>query len=180
LPSRVISGPWCVSSWGARSDHWPSTQAPITPYVAQAFPAAFRAPAVSVKVLAVTRTFWEKATLLHAEHHRPLTKTMPPRLSRHYYDLARLIIAGVGEQAMADLELLQRVVDHKTVFFPSGWARYAESRRGSLRLVPVPERTPVLEADYDSMREMFFGEHLAFAEVLRILEEWERRFNREV
>ena len=103
---------------------------------------------------------------------------MPPRLSRHYYDLARLIVAGVGEQAVADLELLQRVVDHKTVFFSSGWARYAEARRGSLRLMPASERTPALGADYDSMREMFFGEHLAFPEVLRILEEWEGRFNR--
>ena len=163
---------------GARSDHWPSAQAPITPYVAQAFPAAFRAPAVAVKVLAVTRTFREKATLLHAEYHRSPAKPMPPRLSRHYYDLARLIVAGVGEQAVADLELLQRVVDHKTVFFSSGWARYAEARRGSLRLMPASERTPALGADYDSMREMFFGEHLAFPEVLRILEEWEGRFNR--
>jgi hypothetical protein len=74
---------------GARSDHWPSAQAPITPYVAQAFPAAFRAPAVAVKVLAVTRTFREKATLLHAEYHRSPAKPIPPRLSRHYYDLAR-------------------------------------------------------------------------------------------
>jgi hypothetical protein len=129
-------------------------------------------------VLAVTRTFREKATLLHAEYHRSPAKPMPPRLSRHYYDLARLIVAGVGEQAVADLELLQSVVDHKTVFFASGWARYAEARRGSLRLVPPPERTPALGADYDSMREMFFGEHLAFTEVLRILEEWEGRFNR--
>ena len=46
---------------------------------------------------------------------------MPLRLSRHYYDLARLIVAGVAEQTVADLELLQRVVDHNAVFFPSGW-----------------------------------------------------------
>jgi hypothetical protein len=183
-PSRVSASaqaylrPVVRIELGARSDHWPSVQAPITPYAAQEFPAAFRAPAVAVKVLAVTRTFWEKATLLHAEYHRPSTKTMPPRLSRHYYDLARLIVAGVGEQAVAHLELLQRVVDHKTVFFPSGWARYAEAHRGSLRLVPVPGRTPALAADYDSMREMFFGEHLAFGEVLRILGEWEVEFNR--
>jgi hypothetical protein len=162
---------------GSRSDHWPSEQAPITPYVAQAFPVAFRAPAVVVKVLAVIRTFWEKATLLHAEHHRPPTKAMPLRLSRHYYDLARLITAGVGEQAVANLELLQHVVAHKTVFFQSGWARYAEAQRGSLRLVPSPERTQALSIDYDSMREMFFGERLAFADVLRVLGEWETHFN---
>jgi hypothetical protein len=130
------------------------------------------------KVLAVTRTFWEKATLLHAEYHRPPTKAMPSRLSRHYSDLARLIVAGVGVQAAGDLELLQCVVAHKTVFFASGWARYAEARRGNLRLVPSPERTPALAADYDSMREMFFGERPAFAEVLRVLGEWEADFNR--
>ena len=177
-PAQAYLRPVIRIELGARSDHWPSAQAPITPYVAQAFPAAFRTPAIVIKVLAVTRTFWEKATLLHAEHHRPPAKAMPPRLSRHYYDLARLIVAGVGEQAVADLELLQRVVTRKTVFFASGWARYAEARRGSLRIVPVPERIPALAADYDSMREMFFGEYLAFTEVLRILGEWEARFNR--
>jgi hypothetical protein len=70
------------------------------------------------------------------------------------------------------------VVAHKTVFFSSGWARYAEARRGSLRFVPVPERIAALAEDYNSMREMFFGEHLAFSEVLRILGEWEADFNR--
>jgi hypothetical protein len=176
--ARAYLRPVVRIEMGARSDHWPSMQAPMTPYVAQAFPATFRAPAIVVKVLAVTRSFWEKATLLHAEHHRPPTKAMPPRLSRHYYDLARLIVAGVGEQAVADLELLQRVVAHKTVFFQSGWARYAEARRGSLRLVPAPVRAQALAADYDSMREMFFGERPAFAEVLRVLGEWEAHFNR--
>jgi len=177
-PARAYIRPVVRLELGARSDHWPSEQAPMAPYVAQAFPAAFRAPAVVVKVLAVTRTFWEKATLLHAEHHRPPAKAILPRLSRHYYDLARLIVAGVGEQAAGDLELLQCVVAHKTVFFQSGWARYAEAKRGSLRLVPPSERVPSLAVDYNSMREMFFGERLAFAEVLRVLGEWEAHFNR--
>ena len=64
------------------------------------------------------------------------------------------------------------------MFFPSGWARHAEARRGSHRIVPAPERTPGLAADYDNMQEMFFGERVAFEEVLRVLGEWEERFNR--
>jgi len=47
-----------------------------------------------------------------------------------------------------------------------------------LRLVPAPVRAPALAADYDRMREMFFGERPAFAEVLRVLGEWEAHFNR--
>jgi hypothetical protein len=50
------------------------------------------------------------------------------------------------------------------VFFPSGWARYADARPGSLRLVSVRKRTQNLASDYDSMQEMFFGERIAFTE----------------
>jgi hypothetical protein len=162
---------------GARSDHWPSDQVRIAPYVAEQFPAAFGTTDFIVKVLAAERTFWEKATLLHAEYHRPPDKGIPLRLSRHYYDTARLILSGIGEKAVSRPGLLQRVVEHKKVFFPSGWAHYDEAIRGSLRLTPHPARIRQLEEDYDKMREMFFAERPAFAEVLQILEEWETHFN---
>jgi predicted nucleotidyltransferase component of viral defense system len=162
---------------GARSDHWPSEQAEISPYVAQQFPAAFRSPSFTVKVLAAERTFWEKATLVHAEHHRPADKTMPLRLSRHYYDLFRLIQAGLGEKAAQDLELLRRVVEHKKVFFRSGWAHYETAQRGSLRISPLSDRLKTLEADYDKMQEMFFGDRPTFDEILRVIAAWEKSFN---
>ncbi|MCX5855827.1 MAG: nucleotidyl transferase AbiEii/AbiGii toxin family protein [Deltaproteobacteria bacterium] len=162
---------------GARSDHWPSEQVRIAPYVAEQFPVAFETTDFIVKVLAAERTFWEKATLLHAEYHRPPDKEIPLRLSRHYYDTSRLILSGIGEKATGHLELLQRVVEHKKVFFPSGWAYYDEAIRGSLRVTPHPGRIRQIEEDYDKMREMFFAEPPVFAEVLRILEEWETHFN---
>jgi hypothetical protein len=142
------------------------------------FPRSFEAPDFAVKVLTAERTFWEKATLLHAEYHRPQEKEVPLRLSRHYYDTARLILSGIGERAAGQPELLRRVVEHKQVFFPSGWAHYAEAMRGSLRLAPQRERIRQLEEDYDKMREMFFGEQPAFTEILKILEGWENYFNR--
>ncbi|MBN2439064.1 MAG: nucleotidyl transferase AbiEii/AbiGii toxin family protein [Deltaproteobacteria bacterium] len=166
--------------FGARSDHWPSEQVRIASYVAERFPTAFETPAFDVKVLAAERTFWEKATLLHAEYHRPLGKGVPLRLSRHYYDTARLILAGVGEKAIDRPELLQRVVEHKKIFFPCGWAHYDDAVRGSLRLLPHPECIKPLVEDYDRMREMFFAERPAFTAVLRILEEWQRDFNQGV
>lgn len=161
---------------GARSDHWPSEQVRIFSYVAEHFPAAFQRPDFVAKVLAAERTFWEKATLLHAEYHRPLDKEIPIRLSRHYYDMSQLILSGVGERATGNIELLRRVVEHKKVFFQSGWAHYDDAKRGNLRLVPFPGRIRVLEDDYDKMKEMFFSERPAFSEVLRILSEWENHF----
>lgn len=81
---------------GARSDDWPREVRSVTPYVAEQFPAAFTIPSCEVAVLEAERTFWEKATLLHSYCHCPLDKLIPPRLSRHYYDLALLIDHGIG------------------------------------------------------------------------------------
>ena len=162
---------------GARSDHWPSNQVRIKSYVAELFPKAFQVSEFAVKVLAAERTFWEKATLLHAEYHRPPDKELPARLSRHYYDMSRLILSGVGERATTSPELLQRVVTHKKVFFQSGWAHYDEAKQRSLRLGPHRRRIKALAEDYDRMREMFFSERPAFTDVLHILSEWENHFN---
>ena len=162
---------------GARSDHWPSDHVRISSYVAESFPVAFETTDFIVKVLAAERTFWEKATLLHAEYYRPPGKEIPLRLSRHYYDTSRLILSGIGEKAAGRPGLLQRVVEHKKVFFPSGWAHYDEAIQGSLRLTPHLGRIRRLEEDYDRMREMFFAKQPAFAEVLRILKDWETHFN---
>jgi hypothetical protein len=54
-----------------RGDQWPSKEFPISPYVTEEFPDIFKIPNAVVPVLGSQRTFWEKVTLLHAEHHRP-------------------------------------------------------------------------------------------------------------
>jgi hypothetical protein len=175
--SRTYIKPAVKIEFGARSDHWPNQQVQIMPYIAQWFSEAFRTPAFAAKVLAAERTFWEKAALLHAEYHRPVDKEMPPRLSRHYYDVSRLILSEAGNQATNNLKLLKQVAEHNKVFFPRGWAHYDEAKQGSLHITPLPQRLRALEEDYNGMQEMFFVGQPEFAEVLRILGEWEHRFN---
>mgnify|MGYP006178913037 CR=1 FL=1 len=75
--------------------------------------------------LAIERTFWEKATLLHAEAHRDPSKKMPPRYARHYHDLARMATEPVAEPvaasrkgwAIAAALLLQGWLDANTALF---------------------------------------------------------------
>ena len=104
---------------GARADHWPCESKSVAPYVAEEFPQAFRETSCAIKVLSVERTFWEKATILHAEFHRPADKAMPDRFSRHYCDFYELIHRGVATSATQRLELLERVAQHKNLFFKS-------------------------------------------------------------
>jgi hypothetical protein len=151
---------------GARSDHWPCE----TKSVKQA--------ACDVKVLAAERTFWEKATILHSEFHRPVEKATPVRLSRHYCDFYELIRKGVAQRAVEQIELLNRVAQHKGLFFKSSWAKYGEAAKGTLKILPPEHRITMLQSDYVNMREMFFGEPPKFDSILMLLKEWEREFNR--
>ncbi len=163
---------------GARSDHWPAEVRPVRPYAAEALPGLFAEPECRVRTLKAERTFWEKATLLHAEAHRPADVAMGDRLSRHYYDLARLYQSPFGPAALADRELMAQVVAHKSLFFRSAWANYEAAVPGSFRLVPPLERHAALKTDYRVMQEnMIFGTSYSFEELLAILSEIEETLN---
>jgi hypothetical protein len=162
---------------GARGEQWPAEQATVTPYAAQAVPKPFQNPSCTVKALAPERTFWEKATILHVCYHRPSEKALPPRQSRHYYDVMKLYEKGIGKKALGNLDLLKSVVDHKTVFFRAAAAKYNEAVPGTLRLVPPTSRRKELEDDYAKMREMIFGEPPSMDAILAVVAEIERQVN---
>ncbi len=163
---------------GARSDDWPAEARDISPYAAEAFPEAFSvAPSCSIRTMEAVRTFWEKATLLHADYHRPLHKAATERVSRHFYDLYRLSQHEIGRQALAKLDLLERVVTHKRLFFASAWASYETATPGTFHLLPPEDRMPTLRNDYGQMRAMIFGVYPSWDEILDGLRTLESQIN---
>lgn len=164
---------------GARADHWPSETKAVTPYVAEQFPQGFKEGSCVVKVLSAERTFWEKATILHAEFFRPAEKPMPERFSRHYCDFYEMVRRGGSTSAVAKLDLLARVAQHKNLFFKTSWARYNEAVKGSLRVMPPEHRLKALREDYVKMQQMFYGEPPGFDTILSLLSQWESDFNQQ-
>lgn len=162
---------------GARSDDWPSDEKSIQPYVAEAFSDRITDCKVAIKTLSIERTFWEKATILHAEVHRPKDKEIPLRYSRHYSDLAMLAASKDGLAAIKNDKLRARVVEHKQVFFFSAWANYQTAVRGTFRLLPADDRLASLERDYREMQQMFFGKPMPWAEVVKTLARLEAFIN---
>lgn len=161
---------------GGRSDDWPAESRTVTAYAAEELPGVTPGT-IPVRVLAARRTFWEKATLLHAEYHRPPDKAPGERLSRHYSDLAQMAGTEIEAQALADLPLLARVSAHKAVFYTAPWASYETARPGTLLLVPLPERLAGLRADYRGMGAMFFGHALPFDSMMQRITALEKRVN---
>ncbi len=123
------------------------------------------------------RTFWEKATILHAEYFRPKDKPMLKRYSRHYADVAQMSQSAVVEEALNDLDLLKRVTIHKDRFYHCGWARYDQAAPKSFHLMPPKERIPELRRDYRSMAVMYFTKPPAFNEIIEQLSALENRIN---
>lgn len=164
---------------GARGDPWPAEDRDIRPYAAEDFPGFFEQPDTTVTVLSARRTFWEKATALHAEVHRPADSPTPQYFSRHYYDLAMLLDSEEGKAAALDLELLATVAKHKATFFRSGWASYDTARPGTLRLIPNQERLKDLRADYRAMAPMMFDDTpLSFDAILSAIEKFQQSVNK--
>jgi hypothetical protein len=71
IPKNRYIAPVVKLEMGARSDPYPSGSHQVVSYAAEEFPSLFDQAACTVNALEAERTFWEKATILHAEYHRP-------------------------------------------------------------------------------------------------------------
>jgi len=163
--------------FGSLTDQQPVGRHPTRPWVAEVLPEAFSDWRCEVVALEVERSFWEKATILHTEYHRPADKPTPNRFSRHYADTAALAKHPAAKIALDQHELRSRVVAWKSQFFGSSWANYDQAKPGTFRLVPPPARLPALRRDYQAMRDMYLSEPASFDEILAILADLEKRIN---
>lgn len=163
--------------FGSLTEQKPVGRHPVRPWLAEVLPQAFPDWRCEVVALEVERTFWEKATILHTEFHRPAGKPTPDRFSRHYADTAALAGHPVAGEALNSHDVRDQVVEWKRVFFGSSWANYDLARPGTFRLVPGADRQPALRRDYQAMRDMYLIEPPAFEDVLATLADLENRIN---
>lgn len=171
--------PRILIEFGMRGDHFPSEERVVTSYLHQQMP-KLEAFEVRVRALSPTRTFFEKLTLLHAEHNRPDSEAMLGRVSRHYYDVYQLAQKGIFELALKEINLLRAVINNKMLFFPSEWTQYDAILKEGMRLLPSKSRLKEIQNDYQKMREMFFNITTVptLEEILQKLKEIEAGFNR--
>lgn len=155
----------------------PSDSFVISAYAAQHFSQVFNRTVCKVNAVVAKRTFWEKATILHQESNRVQEKPLPPRYSRHYYDLAIMAKSDVKNEALEDLELLKQVVEFKNKFYPAAWAKFDDAKPGSLKLLPPDFRVDTLKKDYKKMEDMIFDKYLNFDEILSVLKSLEDEIN---
>ena len=134
-------------------------------------------------VMAMERTFWEKATAAHVFCLQ--NRLRGERFSRHWYDMARLARSTRLEASLPAKEYGAPVVAHKRMFFAEkdqygASIDYAKCLCGGLRLVPAAAAYEVLAQDYAKMAEdgILLQNAQDFRELMAECAEIERRINR--
>lgn len=165
---------------GALAAWTPTQLTVIRPYAAEQYERVFSKPQTEILTTSAARSFWEKVTILHQEANRPEKLTMPARYSRHYYDLYRMALTPVKQEALLQPDLLQKVTEFKMKFYPRNWARYELAKPGTIALMPPPHSEKTLREDYARMRAMIYGEYPSYEEIMETLQTLESEINRHV
>lgn len=162
---------------GALAAWTPAEIKSITPYAAVQYPKLFTEPKTDILTVLPKRTFWEKVTILHREAYRPENKSFPARYSRHYYDLYCMMNPPVKNDAFADIQLLDKVVQFKEKFYRCSWAKYEDAKVGTMKLMPPKSNLQALKDDYEHMQNMIFGDKPDFDVILKGIEQLEKEIN---
>ena len=133
---------------------------------------------VSIPTVLPSRTFLEKAFLLCEEFQKPQPRSL--RMSRHLYDLERLMDTEFGKAALEDDELYGKIVEHRRKFYHVGYADYDKDYRERISFLPPESCIEAWRADYDELLMHFvYGNKLSFDELLERVSELNKRFNGE-
>ena len=161
---------------GPLASRMPNAVFQIQPYAQEYFPQFFSDPC---RVVAITaeRTFWEKITILHQQANRGEASPWPPRYSRHYYDIFRMLFTDIKRNALEQIGLLHDVIAFKSKYYPCTWAQYDEAVPGTLKLLPNPKHLKELAQDYERMKIMIFGEIPEFEIVMELVGQLENEIN---
>lgn len=166
---------------GAKSALDPHAPVVIKPYIADNLPDLNLAVG-NVTTVDPSRTFWDKVVILHGLRrwwdHRGELKGGGQRVSRHYYDVYRLLASETGRNATENVEMADDCVRHARMFFNRPDLDLASAIPGTFTLTPHDGMLADLRRDYEAMSGMVFGPIPAVDEVVAAIAELEQQLNR--
>jgi hypothetical protein len=99
------------------------------------------------------------------------------RVSRHYYDVYRLLASEIGQKSTEDVDMAEDCVRHARMFFNRTDFDLASAVPGCFALTPHDGMLADLRRDYVAMSGMIFGPIPIVDEVIVAIAELEQRLN---
>ena len=165
---------------GAKSALDPNVTTSVRPYAVDDLPNTELAVS-GITTVEAQRTFWDKVIILHGLRrwydHRGQLRHGGQRVSRHYYDVFRLLQSSTGEAFEADRQLGEDCARHARMFFNTADFDLDQAVPGTLSLVPSAAMQDPLERDYNAMAGMIMGPVPVFSDVMAAIAGLEGRLN---
>ena len=163
---------------GARSLMEPFESREIQSFVGHYFnEQKFADAPVLINTVNPRRTFLEKSFLLHEEFQRPNDKIRSERMSRHLYDLEKIMDTNHGLDALKDVDLYNSIINHRKTFTNMEGVDYTTHRPDKIDFVPPLSIIKDFEKDYKGMQEsMIYGDSMPFNELIERMVELRSRF----
>jgi predicted nucleotidyltransferase component of viral defense system len=173
LPQRVLIE---VSS---RSLMEPIEERKINSILSEIFPQqSIVTVSFTIPTVLPQRTFLEKIFLLHEEFSQDAEKIRIDRLSRHLYDLEKLMDTEHGVEALKNTDLYNNIVSHREKFNPLRGLDYSNHIPNKISIIPPDTVIKDYEKDYEAMTSfMIYGEPLKFDHLMKRILELQTRIN---
>lgn len=168
VPSRVKIEVSCLSMDAPTEDRL------IQSYIADTFPDEDNGTCGRFRTVVPTRTFLEKIFLLAEEFQK--TKPRFVRMSRHLYDLEKLMDTEYGKAALADNELYDAIVEHRRTYYALKYVDYDKHARATISFLPPEDVLDEWRTDYANMQNYFiYSDALDFDTLMKRMKELQAR-----
>jgi predicted nucleotidyltransferase component of viral defense system len=164
---------------GARSLIEPSQTVKLRSLLAETLPdTAYSDDFFDVPTVIPQRTFLEKAFLLHEEFQKPFDKVRIDRMTRHIYDLEKLMDTNFATEALNNKELYNAIVEHRRTLTAMKEVDYSTHSPKTINFVPPDFVVDKWRDDYKKMGNMIYGESLPFDKLIERIKELNERFRK--
>lgn len=137
----------------------------------------FSLPKTAVPTVVPGRTFLEKIFLLHEEFTRPNGCTHLERITRHMYDIVKMMDKPFAIKAMNDKTLYEEIIAHRKQFTAWSGLDYTTHSPQTISFVPPEHIETALRDDYRQMQTGFiYGDAPSFDEIMEQMRELQSRF----
>ena len=162
-----------------RSMTEPVSKVSVRSYISENLPKlTFHDEPVEVNAVLPQRTFLEKLFLLHEEFSKPSPEIRIERMSRHLYDVYRIMQTIIAEEALADDNLYNSVIEHRRKFIGLKGFDYDSLKKSTLKIVPEGNIRAQWETDYkNTVSNMIMGDAPSFDEIMATLENLNKIIN---
>lgn len=130
---------------------------------------------VNFNTVIPTRTFLEKMFLLHEEFKKEKPRSY--RMSRHLYDLEKMMDTTYGKDALANKDLYADVVRHRSVYNKIPNINYETHHPCQINFLPPESIVQDWKEDYNKLKNQFIydSECISFEKLILRISELQKR-----